>query len=418
MASEKFTYPDTYRYNFDSTSPSKPNSLLEYQKNTSFGVNSPSSEFSFTSKSEGQDNNNNVNNNNNNSNSDLQLSPRASTTNTSNIKNQYNKQDINFKNLDFTINNNMATLSISPSNNSLPQIIIPSSKNDTNPLDAMEKEQEGIVLKLMHEIQSLKDENKMLRNLLRSNSINSPPNSPASTSYSFQSSSTLSSNTPISINTTNSLPNSPFINQRRATITTIASMKRTPSLIPSNSISRSRSKSRSRSRSSSFSNSLKLANGSNSLLPIDPNYPHDNEYSILPQKSINSNINNRYPSFGSSNGGHSRNLSLISNLNNEEVIEDDDIEDETDNNNNNRKTENTIITASNNNNQGIGDYYKLSSHRNDEYNEENFKKHHKRSSSDNTRFITKNSSNKNEHSNMKNENFKFSTGLLISNAEQ
>ena len=48
-----------------------------------------------------------------------------------------------------------------------------------NAFDLIEKEQEGIVLKLLHEINYLRDENKHLKQLLlNSNSLNNESTSP------------------------------------------------------------------------------------------------------------------------------------------------------------------------------------------------------------------------------------------------
>lgn len=96
-------------------------------------------------------------------------------------------------------------------------------------IDSMEKEQEGIVLKLLHEIQYLKEENKQLKSLLLNtistpnyNSVTSSPNlSPIQLNSSSNGSSSINGN-----NTNQS----PFLNQRRNTITTITNMKRVPQL--------------------------------------------------------------------------------------------------------------------------------------------------------------------------------------------
>lgn len=136
-----------------------------------------------------------------------------------------------------------------------------------NAFDLIEKEQEGIVLKLLHEINYLRDENKHLKQLLlNSNSLNNESTSPLLSPHSL-SISTLDSSTPQSnyfyhprspslsssissasssnsgnkeniINNNNNnisigFPMSisdptPLQSSRRATITTMTNLKRTP----------------------------------------------------------------------------------------------------------------------------------------------------------------------------------------------
>lgn len=129
-----------------------------------------------------------------------------------------------------------------------------------NAIVDMEKEQEGIVLKLLHEITALKEENKLLRAMVSTStspSVSSSSSIPSPTMSEFA---LLQSNT-----TTNSLNptlsnSSPFLSQRRSTITTPTNLKRVPTTLtpvgltsnPSQqSISRSSSLSHPRSRSNS-----------------------------------------------------------------------------------------------------------------------------------------------------------------------
>lgn len=120
-----------------------------------------------------------------------------------------------------------------------------------NAIVDMEKEQEGIVLKLLHEINTLKEENKLLRSMV------STSGSPSVSSSSSMPSPTFNDFANIHTNTTGSSPNatmsnsSPFLSQRRSTITTPTNLKRVPPNPSQQSISRSSSLSRPRSRSNS-----------------------------------------------------------------------------------------------------------------------------------------------------------------------
>lgn len=175
----------------------------------------------------------------------------------------------------------------------------PSQFTDTsNAIDWMEKEQEGIVLKLMQEINSLKEENKMLKTLLRASTITpttSASSSPRS-SFSFQTHSPteIQFSSPFSPNlypTSSSLSkqNALLGSQRRATITTTTNLKRVPNPL-SNPLALNGSGSVPRSRSRSRSNSLSVK--SPSLFSLD-------SLSFEPDASAVSNKTKRKGSFNS-----------------------------------------------------------------------------------------------------------------------
>lgn len=264
------------------------------------------------------------------------------------------------------MNNNINSLSISPSNGLTAQILVPSSSSsitDTNPIDAMEKEQEGIVMKLMNEIQFLKDENKILKSMLRANSNNSTPSSPNLSNsssvapYSFPTNFT-------SNNSTSSSSSSSFRNQRRSTITTIANQKRTPSLIPSNqSLITVVNHPNVRSRTGSLSTNWKFPNYLSGASSPSETFPFDNEY--LPfnvQRYNNITPTMRRPSIGSITSGigngyessatlHSRNISLDSNL--EEAIEDDMFNNDTTNEVDDNETDSSYYSNYSNTNSSL-----------------------------------------------------------------
>ncbi|CAI8502409.1 unnamed protein product [Pichia kudriavzevii] len=112
-----------------------------------------------------------------------------------------------------------------------------------NPIEGLEKEQEGIVLKLLHEISALKEENKMLKSKMRSStsllSTNGSCDSTISvspvfpTDYTFNWSGGRDSASSLSSNSSQLSypPQSSFMNQRRATVTTMTSLKKGAQLI-------------------------------------------------------------------------------------------------------------------------------------------------------------------------------------------
>lgn len=114
-----------------------------------------------------------------------------------------------------------------------------------NPIEGLEKEQEGIVLKLLHEISALKEENKMLKSKMRSStsllSTNGSCDSTISvspvfpTDYTFNWSGGRDSASSLSSNSSQLSypPQSSFMNQRRATVTTMTSLKRVPNSLSS-----------------------------------------------------------------------------------------------------------------------------------------------------------------------------------------
>lgn len=171
------------------------------------------------------------------------------------------------------ISSNMATLSISPIGTPI----------DTNALDAMEKEQEGIVMRLMHEIQTLKDENKMLKNMLRTSSVSSANTESSPSPISSGSSvSSLSS------------PSTPFMSQqRRATFTTMTNMKRVPANLSyaNSNGSVTNVSTFPRSRSGSLSMNWKASTLSPKLsgvpnITLTESFPFDTEYfSLTPHRS-------------------------------------------------------------------------------------------------------------------------------------
>lgn len=105
---------------------------------------------------------------------------------------------------------------------------------NSNVIDSMEKEQEGIVMKLMHEINALKEENKYLKNQLRSSSTSSSSSSSISLTTSPVVLPSLSFN---SLNPQQEIPSlslnsNPLSAPRRPSVSTISSIKRVPNTIP------------------------------------------------------------------------------------------------------------------------------------------------------------------------------------------
>lgn len=213
------------------------------------------------------------------------------------------------------IDSSMATLSLSPTSSSINTSASPLTPAlETDALDAMEKEQEGIVMKLMHEIQMLRDENKILKNLLRvSESPSSPCMGYAPSSNPTSSGSSVSSS---------SSPSTPFISQRRATFTTATNMKRVPANITYSNSNGSITNVSTfpRSRSGSLSMNWKASTLSPKLsgapnFTLTESFPFDTEYlSLTPRRSSIRNLN----------GAPSLSIpqKILSYANNEESIED------------------------------------------------------------------------------------------------